>query len=90
MGRGDDVDRTPLALVAPRSGDHQQRLVMPPITTEPTMYLFIFEDGSVKQGRELSNSDLQDVEYGVLQVIRLDDSGPKEYFEGEWLSVESV
>lgn len=54
------------------------------------MYLLIFEDGSIKKARTVSGEDLRAVDDGILQIVVLEASGPKEYVDGEWLSVPSA
>ncbi|MDT0618439.1 hypothetical protein RM531_08115 [Salinisphaera sp. P385] len=51
------------------------------------MYLLIFEDGSIKKARTVSDDDLSSADDGMIQIVGLEDSGPREYVDGEWLSV---
>lgn len=52
------------------------------------MYIFIFEDGETKKSKVISDEDLNSVDDGYLQIIRIKDMA--EYCDGEWNKLESV
>lgn len=55
------------------------------------MYIFIFEDGSVKAGDIIQDGDLMAAENGILDIIDIrKPDEPKQYFDGEWQDVERV
>jgi hypothetical protein len=54
------------------------------------MYIFIFEDGQVKQANSVSDEDLLSVDNGYLQVLRVQNGDATEYYDGEWSKLEPV
>lgn len=55
------------------------------------MYLFIFEDGTIKKSSSYSDEDFESVENGYLDIVDISDpENPKVINGTEWEAVESV
>ena len=55
------------------------------------MYLFIFEDGKVKQASAVGDDDLESCDNGYLDIIDVSASGDiRRRWEGGWVEVESI
>ena len=56
------------------------------------MYIYIFEDGTVKKATTISDDDALSVEEGILDIIDISDNqNPKYLVEaGEWDDLESA
>lgn len=53
------------------------------------MYLFIFEDGSIRRKDIVQDGDLMEADDGVLDIIDIRKSDePKMYYEGKWNEIE--
>lgn len=56
------------------------------------MYIFIFEDGTIKKGRMIISDDLLSVEDGILEIIDITEPKKPLYYhgDGEWKDLESA
>ena len=58
------------------------------------MYLFIFEDGSMRIGNTITDEDRQSCDDGILDIVRTRIEGMDvfydQYLEGEWRQIEAV
>jgi hypothetical protein len=54
------------------------------------MYLYFFEDGEIKKGTTFSDDDAQSCDAGILDVIDIGDSDPRQYYDGKWHELESA
>lgn len=55
------------------------------------MYIYIFEDCSIKYLTEISDNDLDACDDGLLTIIDIGQHGkiPKTYIDGEWVDVDN-
>lgn len=58
------------------------------------MYLFIFEDGSMRVGNSISDGDRSAVDDGILDIVRARFDGAdtiyEQFYEGDWHSINAV
>ena len=54
------------------------------------MYLFIFEDGSIKKGSIVEDGDTAAADDGILDIIDISGAEPLQYHDGEWHEIEDV
>jgi hypothetical protein len=55
------------------------------------MYLTIFEDGTIRQSLVLADEDFESVEDGIIDILRVNDSGFfEQYYNSEWNEVEEL
>ena len=58
------------------------------------MYLFIFEDGSMRVGNTITDEDRQSCDDGILDIVRTRIEGMDmfhdQYLEGEWHQIEAI
>jgi len=54
------------------------------------MYLYIFEDGSLAQSKEMQDGDIEACDNGVLTVVDISTFPPKVYHDGTWEDVDST
>ena len=53
------------------------------------MYLYIFEDGTIRKTNELEPDDLKSVNDGYLTIVDISIPGnPKEFYQKEWIEIE--
>lgn len=53
------------------------------------MYIYIFDDLSIKAYKEIGEGDLKAADDGYLSIINIkDNQRPTEYFNGEWTELE--
>ena len=53
------------------------------------MYLFIFEDLTIRKSLTFTEEDAASCDEGILDVIDLHAENPKQYYDGEWNDVEN-
>ena len=54
------------------------------------MYLFIFDDLTIKTANGYIEEDLQAVDNGYLAIIDISSDKPTEYYNGKWTEVEQA
>lgn len=54
------------------------------------MYLYIFEDCTVKYSTTFEDDDRQACDDRMLDVIDLHTENPKQYYDGEWHNIDSL
>lgn len=54
------------------------------------MYLFIFENESLAQSRNLQDGDLDACDSGVLTIVDISEFPPKVYSDGSWDTIDST
>jgi|GEM_PF-5986154 len=55
------------------------------------MFLMIFEDGEIKTAEEVSNSDLNAADDGILDILDISEPfSVKRRMYGDWVDVDDV
>lgn len=54
------------------------------------MYLYIFEDGSLKTTQSIGEGDLAACDDGLIDLIDISGPEPKQYMDGDWIKIESA
>ena len=50
-----------------------------------TMYIYVFEDGSVGKSKEFADEDKESVDAGILEVIDISNpDNPVTYYNNKW------
>ena len=53
------------------------------------MYLYILEDGEMLKSLRCDDDDKAMCENGLIDIIDLHAENPKQYFRGEWHSIDT-
>ncbi|WP_161893236.1 hypothetical protein [Pseudomonas juntendi] len=55
------------------------------------MFLMIFEDGEIKTAEEVSDSDLDAADDGILDILDISEAfSVKRRMDGDWVDVDDV
>jgi len=54
------------------------------------MYLYIFEDGTIKKGTTFEDGEADACDLGILDVIDISDGEPKRYAFDSWQEIETA
>ena len=54
------------------------------------MFIYIFEDGTVKKGATFEDEDKEACDMGILEVISVINGEPMTWYGGEWCEIESA
>ena len=52
------------------------------------MYIYIFEDGEIREANQIEEGDKESVDAGILDIV--DCNTCKAYYDGQWRNLPNV